>query len=201
MTPDDTNFESLIQQFQQGDDEAAQRVLSRYTQQLIRLAHNNLDSRIRQKEDPEDVVQSVYRSFFGRHADGQFTLENWESLWGLLSLLTMRKCSRRAERWRSQKRDVAREQRPRSTADESSVDWSLPDIQATPDDVLQLEETLSELMQPLGDRDQEMISLRLQGFGTDEIAEQVGPSQFTVQAVLRRTKKRLQSMLDLRSIE
>ena len=75
---------------------AATEVFRRFAGRLIALAAE-LDARIRRKEDPEDVVQSVYRSFFTRHRAGQFDLGNWDSLWGLLTVITVRKCLSRAE--------------------------------------------------------------------------------------------------------
>ena len=42
------------------------------------MARLRLDSRIRQKVDPEDVLQSVYKSFFLRCGAGQFDLSGWD---------------------------------------------------------------------------------------------------------------------------
>ena len=44
----------------------------------------------RQKVDPEDVVQSAFRSFFTRQAAGQFDVASWDDLWGLLVVITVR---------------------------------------------------------------------------------------------------------------
>ena len=47
-------------------------VVQRYTQRLLGLARRQLPQRLRQRVDPEDVVQSVYRSFFRRLNEGCF---------------------------------------------------------------------------------------------------------------------------------
>jgi DNA-directed RNA polymerase specialized sigma24 family protein len=49
------------------DEQAARENFDRFARRLIGLARTRLDRRIRQKIDPEDVVQSVFRSFFTRH--------------------------------------------------------------------------------------------------------------------------------------
>ena len=36
-------------------------------------------------------MQSVFKSFFVRQGQGQFELDNWDSLWGLLVRITLRK--------------------------------------------------------------------------------------------------------------
>ena len=40
----------------------------------------------------EDVMASVFKSFFRRHAEAPFDLSSWDSLWSLLTLITLRKC-------------------------------------------------------------------------------------------------------------
>lgn len=47
-------------------------LVDRYTRRLLELARRQLPERVRRRVDPEDVVQSVYRSFFRRLNDGQF---------------------------------------------------------------------------------------------------------------------------------
>jgi DNA-directed RNA polymerase specialized sigma24 family protein len=56
-------------------------------------------------------------------------------------------------------------------------------------------ETIEWLLRPFGERDQEIVRLRLIGHRTDEIAAAVGRSQYTVQSVLRRAKKRLERVV------
>lgn len=51
-------------------------VVGRYTEQLLRLVRKQLPERLRTRMDPEDVVQSVFRSFFHRLRQGQFRFED-----------------------------------------------------------------------------------------------------------------------------
>ena len=68
-----------------GEAHAAEQVFLRFAQRLIALARSRIDAAVRSKEDPEDVVQSVFRSFFTRQRGGQFLLADWESLWASLT--------------------------------------------------------------------------------------------------------------------
>src|SRR5437868_8199770 len=83
------SFVELAARLHAGDQGAATEVFRRFAGRLIALARTKLDIRIRRKEDPEDVVQSVYRSFFGRYQAGQYDLATWEALWSLLTVITV----------------------------------------------------------------------------------------------------------------
>jgi hypothetical protein len=105
MSPDDS-FADVMARLRAADPDAAAHVLGRFTHRLIEMAQVNLDSRVRQKVDREDILQSVYKSFFLRHARGQLSFGGWDGLWALLALITARKCGRWARQFHSAKRDV-----------------------------------------------------------------------------------------------
>ena len=90
MTAPDRSFDDLMTRLRAGDDDAAAEVFRRFTHRLIGLARSRLDHLIRGKLDPEDILQSVYRTFFRRHARDGFDLGSWDSLWGMLTVITVR---------------------------------------------------------------------------------------------------------------
>src|SRR5215472_14377024 len=92
-----------------GDDQAAAAVFQRFAHKLIHLAREHIQAKLRHKVDPEDIVQSVFRSFFTRYGAGEFEVSTWNDLWGLLTLITLRKCVNRVEYFQAQCRDVGRE--------------------------------------------------------------------------------------------
>src|SRR4051794_31226371 len=83
----DPAFANLMDRLRTGEQAAAKEIFQRFAWRLVALARTRLDSRIRLKVDPEDVMQSVFKSFFLRQSEGQFDLENWDGLWSLLTLL------------------------------------------------------------------------------------------------------------------
>ena len=107
MTPEDS-FAALMVRLQAGDDQAAAAVVHRFTHRLIALARGRLDADCA-RVDPEDVLQSVFKSFFLRQADGRLTLENWQALWAVLAAITVHKCGRWAKHFHSLERDLADE--------------------------------------------------------------------------------------------
>ncbi len=60
----DPKSRELLEQFLAGQGEAATAIFERYVERLLALARTRLGARLRRRVDPEDVVQSAYRSFF-----------------------------------------------------------------------------------------------------------------------------------------
>src|SRR5262245_63728460 len=93
-----------------GQDEAAAQVFDRFAGHLVALARHRLEARVRQKVDPEDVLQSVFRSFFTRYPSGQLGgFDSWDNLWAMLAVITLRKCGRWRDYFHAARRDVRRE--------------------------------------------------------------------------------------------
>src|SRR3954453_9792587 len=84
-------------------------VLERFTRRLIGLARGHLELRLQHKIEPEDVVQSAFKSFFIRYGEGALWAEGWDGLWGLLTRITLRKCADRVRYFRAECRDINRE--------------------------------------------------------------------------------------------
>jgi len=110
------SFDVLLTRLQAGDPDPAAAVFGRYAHRLIALARVLLSGQLRQKVDPEDVLQSVFRTFFRRQASGEFELHDWDGMWALLSVITLRKCGHQAEHYLAMCRDLKREQAPAKAA-------------------------------------------------------------------------------------
>jgi RNA polymerase sigma-70 factor (ECF subfamily) len=190
----DGSFEDVIARLRAGDSAAAAAIFQRFAQRLIALARTRLDSRLRQKVDPEDVLQSVYKSFFLRHAQGQYDLESWDSLWSLLTLITVRKCYRWTAHFYTVGRDVRAEVPPNAAADESVCGWEPQAREPTPEQAAILAETVEEMLRELAPREREVVTLALQGYTAAEISGQLHRPGRTVYRILERVKKRLQRM-------
>jgi RNA polymerase sigma-70 factor, ECF subfamily len=185
------SFIEVMARLRAGDSAAAAAVFERFARRLIALARTRLDSQIRQKLDPEDVVQSVYKSFFLRHAQGQFDLDSWDSLWTLLTVLTVRKCGRWAAYFQAECRDVRAEATPRPGAESAGRGWEALDREPSPAEAAMLAETVEELFRGLEGRERAIVSLGLQGYTAPEISGQLRRPERTVYRVLERVKKHL----------
>jgi RNA polymerase sigma-70 factor (ECF subfamily) len=190
----DTSFDELIEQLRKSDDAAADRVFRRFQGQLINLASKHLEPRLRPKVDAEDVVQSVFRTVFRRLADGQFELEGWDSLWGLLTRITVRKCHKWHEHFHNKGRDVNREVASPAAPSGADFGWDPADRKPTPAEAAALAETVQELLRGLNEREQQIVTLRLQGYNLSEIAKQVRCTFRKAKEVVNFVQGRLQRM-------
>jgi RNA polymerase sigma-70 factor, ECF subfamily len=193
MDPD-RSFEDLMARLRAGDNAAATEVFNRFTNRLIGLARRRLDKLIRQKVDPEDILQSVYRSFFRRHAQGRFDVASWDNLWGMLTVITVRKCDYRRKFFRAACRDVEREVVSPPAADPLTPEFEALARDPTPSEAARLAETVELLMKELTDREQHMLALSLQGYDVAEISIRVARTERTVQRVLKRVRERLEQI-------
>jgi RNA polymerase sigma factor (sigma-70 family) len=191
MSPTDS-FTALMDRLKAGEDEAARQVFERFAARLVGLAKVSLDARLAQKVDPEDLVQSAYKSFFVRHRDGDVLVGGWDGLWGLLTLITLRKCADRAEYYRAAKRDVRREVSGRPDDSSPVIDLAL-DRDPRPDEAAVLSETVEALFQSLDDADERtVLEMSLQGYTAAEISEQTGRAERSVRRLRERTRTRLE---------
>lgn len=92
-----------------GDADSARRIFEHFSQRLCRLAQRHLSVRVRPRVDEEDIVQSVFRTFFQRDAQGQFQVDHSDKLWRLLVTITVRKARGIWRKNSSAARDVGRD--------------------------------------------------------------------------------------------
>ena len=196
--PTDVLAEELIARARAGDQRAADELFNRFARRLGRLAATRLDRLVRRRVDPEDVVQSAYRSFFTRLSDGQFALSQWDEIWGLLARITVRKCGRKSEQAHAARRDAAREVSFSSSSDDSCAAWQPTARNPTPEEAMVLAETVESLLAGFDAQEQEIVGLRLQAFTEREISEQVGRSERTVRRVLERLRRRVERLNEQR---
>jgi RNA polymerase sigma-70 factor (ECF subfamily) len=194
--PASDSFVELMARLRAGDDEAATRVFQRFASRLIALARTRLQKQIQHKVDPEDVIQSVFKSLFLRCADGQLDVKNWDSLWTLLVTITLHKCGHQVRDFHRARRDVRKEVRAVPHADDSGARWEAEALDPTASQVAMLAETLERILRGVRENDRLIVELRLQGYTVAEISAQAGRTEYSVEAVLKKLRKRLKQMRD-----
>lgn len=193
-TPD-SSFADLMDRLRSADEQAARSVFDRFAARLVGLASRRLGTQLRQKLDPEDVVQSVFRSFF---LNGPRDLAGWDNLWSLLVVITLRKCGRRVAYFRAACRDVTREMPreggtpagPGEGEDPAGLDPS--GAEPTPEEAAILAETVERLLGRLKDWEQTVVRLSLQGVPIPEISAKINRTERTVYRVLEQVRQHLE---------
>src|SRR4051794_20041585 len=72
---------ALLRLAQEGAQRAARAIFDRYAARLACYAERHLSRKLAARLDGEDVVQSVFRTFFRRSAAGQFQIDGSNQLW------------------------------------------------------------------------------------------------------------------------
>lgn len=175
-----------------GDD--ARAVFERFTRRLVGLARGHLDVRLHHKIDPEDVVQSAYKSFFLRYGEGALAAEGWDGLWGLLTTITLRKCADRVRYHRAERRDIKREASAPADADVVEPWRDAIGREPTPEEAAVLAETVERLLSGLDQYERPIVELSLQGYSTQEISEQLGRAERSVRRLRERVRKQLERL-------
>lgn len=192
MTPT-VSFQGLIGQLRAGDDAAASEVFNRFARRILGLARQQLHATLRSKLDPEDVLQSVFRSFFNRQREGRFAIENWDNLWGILKVMTLRKCRRRIQYYRAGRRDAQRETHWHPEQ-EAEGDPAFLARDPTPSEAAILIELVGRLMGSLAEDDRAILTLHLQGCTIAEIKARTGRAMRTIRRVLERIRQQLRGI-------
>jgi RNA polymerase sigma-70 factor (ECF subfamily) len=184
---------ALVARWRQGDQQAATELFQRYAERLIGLARHNLSSRLSHRLDPEDVVQSVCRSFFAGARNGRFVLQQSGDLWRLLVGITLNKLQDKARRHTADKRSVNREQGFGSEDSLFGLQAQVLAREPSPEEAIALVDMLEKLMSPFDALQRRMIELRLQGYPLEEIAADTGHCRHTVLRVLKRARQHLEN--------
>jgi RNA polymerase sigma-70 factor (ECF subfamily) len=163
-----------------GDEEAAQQVFDAYVNSLLQLARKRIGQRLARRVDPEDIVQSVFRTFFCRVKDGRLLIAEEDDLGKLLTRITVHKALRQAARHRAAKRDCAREGDP----DAPATLAELPAGEPSPEIVVAFLDLLEHFFAALRPQDRQILEMRLAGHGTLEISRILGTSDRHVRRVL-----------------
>ena len=131
--------------------------------------------------DADDIVQSVFRTFFRRASSGHYQLPEGEEIWKLFLVISLNKIRKKSQFHQAAKRDVGRTQAMGETQIES---------EDNSEDVLRL--TIEELVSSLPVDHRGVIQDRIKGYDVGEMAVRNQLSRRTVERVLQAFRKRLQ---------
>lgn len=180
----------LLEAFRSGQMDASTRLYMKYADRLIGMTARKSSSELAAKVDPEDIVQSVFRTFFRRVEKGQYDVPEGEDIWKLLLVITLNKIRAVVAFNRAAKRDMRR------TKSDAMVEDAV--AQADNKDEIALATlriVIDELLADQIEVNQIIIRQRIEGYDILEIAKNVNRSKRTVERVLQGFRARLSQLI------
>jgi len=169
------NVPQLVEQWRQGDQDAATLLYNRYQNRLLLLVSGHLNDKLRRRLDPDELVQSIMKSAFRVTSEQDIGCHDETGFWKWLVTVALNKTFKRIDRETAGKRDPKRE----TGGDTVLGERILRD--PTPDDVVEVSELLQKIMAKLTDVQGKILLGKLDGLSHAEIAAQIGVSTKTVQ--------------------
>jgi RNA polymerase sigma-70 factor (ECF subfamily) len=181
---------SLLRRFRCGQPDAATELYLRYAERLRSLAVGQCAPDLAPRMDPDDIVQSVFRTFFRRAARGQYDVPEGEDLWKLFLVIALHKIRSAATFHRAAKRDV------RATGT-GLTDAPAGQHPAAPDEVAltTLRMVIDELLGSLPPSMRAIVEMRVEGHEVEEIARRTQRSRRSVERALHEFRSRLSPLI------
>jgi RNA polymerase sigma-70 factor (ECF subfamily) len=182
---------SLLRHFRNGSGEAATELYRRYAARLRALARTQCSPYLARRLDTEDIVQSVFHTFFQGARRGNYDVPAGEDLWGLLLFMALNKIRAKANFHQAAKRDV------RLTAEVDFFDPAHEDhVEHDDGNFVFLQLVVREALDRLPAPARKIVELRIEGHEVADIARQTGRSKRTVERILRESRNHLSTFLE-----
>jgi RNA polymerase sigma-70 factor, ECF subfamily len=169
---DPAEDKNLVNLFREGDQDAARQIVDRYLDRLLTLARRRISQRLASRVDAEDIVQSVFRTFFVRLKEGQFVFDDQDDLCKLLMRITLHKTLRQVAFHKAGKRDPNLET-PHGEHHQEQL-MALFDQEPTQEATVAFLDQLEHFLAQLRPQEREILEMRLQGHSNEDIASKLG---------------------------
>jgi len=184
---DEAMLPEFLERLKSGSESASREVFDRYCERLMLLARRRIGARMSGRMDPEDVIQSAFRTFFVHVQNDEFQFEKSGDLFKLLVRITVHKALRQIAYHRAAKRNPAME-----TGHSDSAYEQLQQVagrERTAEAEVMLIEEFNGFLSKLEPLERQVLEMRLAGHGTAEIAVAVGSYERKIRRILERIRE------------
>jgi RNA polymerase sigma factor (sigma-70 family) len=186
------DFQTLLQEVQQGSEEAGRELYERYGASVLRWVRHRMSQRLRARYDSQDFAQQVWASFF----DLRSNLENFRTPQELAAfLLQMARNKMRMATRRQQARHCAhhdREVRMDDEPDERRTPLFSRD--PTPSAVVACQEQYERLVGSQSELLKKVVDLRIAGKSFREIAQDLGIHERSARRLIEHVQRKHQAL-------
>lgn len=209
---------NLAHRLSNGSESAAGELDRLFRERLCLLVEREMNLRYRRREDPEDVVQSVFRTFFRRAGQGQYEWNHDGALWQLLKQIARHKVLKHARYHDAQARDIAKDETMGDQLEDTppdgvgaqivgdALECALAGLEPPEPEVFRLQlhgysiaEIIDTVLKGLDASYAEILQLRLQGQSMSQIARELNCTRAVIRYRLQRICQRLQKLLAYQS--
>jgi RNA polymerase sigma-70 factor (ECF subfamily) len=177
---------SLLGQYRRGSQDAAHELYRRYSQRLRALARAQMSADLAGRVEVDDIVQSVFGSFFRGVRGDLYDVPQGEELWKLLLVIALHKIRNQGTYHQAAKRDVRRT---------VSTDDTLPGKEDDGAASAFMKMVVDEALSRLSPTHRRMVELRMEGFTVEEIAAQTKRARRTIERMLQQARAQLDKIL------
>jgi len=188
MSDNGEDFAALLLLVAQGDVQAQDRLCRQYEPKLRIVARVMLGPALRPHLDTMDLVQSVHRSLLVGLRDDKFDISSPEKLVALASTIVRRKIARK---WRKHRRQQRLGSHSNESGSLANAINSLSSPDGNPAEIAQYHDQVEHLCRNLNETEQRMLDMRLDGYTTAEVAEELGIHPVALRVRWTRLRQRL----------
>jgi RNA polymerase sigma-70 factor (ECF subfamily) len=161
----------------------------RYARRLRALTQAQCSPELARQVDAEDIVQSIFGSFFRGATQGCYDIPAGEELWKLFLVIALNKIRAKGNYYRTAKRDA------RLLVLTERIEEQAAAGGQNEADLMVLQLAVAEALDRLPAQYKEMVTLRIEGYEIAEIAQRTGRSHRTVERILQQARQRLDELL------
>jgi RNA polymerase sigma-70 factor (ECF subfamily) len=190
MSEASETFAGLLARARQQDPAALAELVGRYESRVRMVARVLLGPALRPYLDSLDLVQSVHRSLMLGIQHDRFDISTPEQLVALTTTMVRRKVARQ---WRHMRRQQRLENGSTDPGNVPQLLVSLTSTDGDPAETAQLNDAVQRLWDHLEPSEQRLMTLRLQGYTTEEAADEMGLTPVGLRVRLTRLRRRLRT--------
>jgi RNA polymerase sigma factor (sigma-70 family) len=178
----------LLQRYQHGSQDAAAEIYGRYARRLRALIKAQCSAALARRVEVEDIVQSVFGSFFRKASQAYYDVPAGEELWKLFLVLALNKVREKGVFHRAAKRDVRR------TRGGDCLEDLAKSALAQEDTTAFLRVVIDDALQQFPPQARQIVLLRIEGYQIGEIAEKTGRAKRTIERTLQTAREQLAAL-------
>lgn len=195
--PSRPNVTHWIDLVKEGDSGAANEIWRHYFDRLVGAVRGRLYGQNRAVSDEEDIVLSVFNSFYDAAQDGRFPdLADRDDLWRLLMTMAARKVIDKRRHDQRQRRGGDVTVQSLDQQDESGQFAEAIGTEPSPEMVLMMQEAVERLFSHLGvGQLRDLAGAKLEGYSNAELARKFDCSERTIERRLHLIREKCQQEL------